>query len=148
MAKEIEKNVITTEEKMVKIVEKMENFIGKLESMKKKSGGNSRSERGRQLLHYRCKKKHPRAFYLSNWSSQDCMAEYRNYKNTERELLQLGNNLVNGKKILLLQKTIYVILHEKAIIGGNFSINGFNSTIDTQKRRSLNWKAGQYKVSN
>lgn len=40
---------MTTEEKMVKILEKIENFIGELESMKKKSSGNSRSERGRQL---------------------------------------------------------------------------------------------------
>lgn len=31
---------------MVKIVEKMEKFIGELESIKKKSNGNSKNEKG------------------------------------------------------------------------------------------------------
>lgn len=102
-----------------------------------KSSGNSRSERGRKLFHYGCKKKCLHAFNLSDWSSQNCVAKYRITK-IWKEFLQLRNNLVNGKKIFLLQKTIYVILHEKAIIVGNFSIDGFNRTIDTQKRGLVN----------
>lgn len=44
-------------------------------------------------------------------------------------------------KRLLLQKTIYLILyvslHEKVIIDGNFSVNGFNSTIDKERISKL-----------
>lgn len=45
-AKKIEKNMMTAEENMVRIVEKMENFIGELKSRKKKSSGNSRRKTG------------------------------------------------------------------------------------------------------
>lgn len=32
---------------------------------------------------------------------------------------------------------------EKAIIGVNFSINGFNNATDTQKRGLVNWQTGR-----
>lgn len=146
-AKNIEKNVMTAEEKMVKIAEKMGNFIGELKSRKKKSSENSRSKTGSSNSTMIAIKSVLVLLVCDRGSSQDCMAEHKNHKNKERKILQFRNKLVNGKKTLLLQKAIYVILHvrlyEKVIIDGNFSPYGFNSTIDTQKRGSVNWKAGQ-----
>lgn len=110
----------------------MENFIGEPKSREKKSSGNSRGKTGsNSTMNAR---KSVLVLSVCDCGSQDWMAEHKNHKNMERKNLQFRNNLVNDKKTLLFQKAIYVSLQEKVIIDGNFSINGFNSTIDTQKR--------------
>lgn len=57
-------------------------------------------------------------------------------------------NFCNSEITLLVvtpQKNLKCVCTKKEIINVNFSISGFNSTTDTQKKGLENWKTGQLK---